>query len=162
MTGKLIFFYLDQNTKGMKKNEQRKGFNTKSGAEKKKSRPRRNYSHRELMGQIDRYTARAKTGKDLKAMTDLKLDYLGDNVAKADARVRRDVYFHKGKRAEIHPGKTAGDMRKQDNERDQADRNEYADLAKTYYHRNYSLSKAHKEAVARSKIRTKGKGMDKG
>lgn len=119
-----------------------------------KPKQARNYSHGQLVSKIDRYASVAKTGKQKKDMLGLKEGYEQENERKAMNRGARDEHFRQGQRAGIHQMDTLQGLHGQDRETDQRDRNRTAKEAKRYYHRNYSLSKSHREAAS------KGKGKD--
>ncbi len=114
-------------------------FNKASGAGKVK-KPHRNYSHKELLDKMDRYSSVAKTGRQLRDTTDMKKEYLERNLQKADRRLVRNHHYRMGIKKDIHPKETLENLRQQDKEQDQRDRNKVADKVKDYTHRNYTPS----------------------
>jgi len=117
----------------------------------KKTMPRRNYTHKELIMKTDAYASVAKTKEQEKEMLDIKNEYYVDKEKTNVNRFVRNRNFEMGKRAGLHQGKTIEDLERQNKVVDQGKRNKAMDKAKTYYYKNYSLPKIHKEAVERSK-----------
>lgn len=113
-------------------------FNKASGSKKKKAH--RNYSHKELMDKIDRYASVAKTGRELRDVTDIKKAYVDRNLEKAGNRLVRNHHFRQGIRAGIHPKETLDNLERMDREQDKGDRNAVAGKVKRYVHRNYAPS----------------------
>ena len=135
----------------------RPGFN-KAGGTEKKARPRRNYSHRELTDRIDRYASVAKTGRQLRDILDTKKEYLDGNLKKAENRSARNRNYRLGVRAGIHPNESMENLRRQDREQDQGDRNKVAAKVKAYAHRNYTPSQIYN---AHAMEKPKDRSIDK-
>ncbi len=133
------------------------GFNKESGADRPK--PQRNYSHKQLIEKIDRYASVAKTGKQLKDVLDIKSEYVGRNLKKAENRSVRNNHYRLGARANIHPRETIENLRQQDRQHDQSDRNRVAGEVKAYAHRNYAPSQVFN---AHARERPKDRPLDKG
>lgn len=135
----------------MKGESNKDRFNKKS----KKSVPKRNYSEREVVVKIDRFSSVAKTAKQKNKMLKIRQEYYAGKEKTAVHRFIRNKNFELGKRAGLHSTKTMEDLQLQDKTQDQNRRNTTMEKAKTYYHKNYSLSKRHKETVQKSKTKPK-------
>jgi len=70
----------------------------------KKSVPRRNYTHKELIMKTDAYASVAKTKEQEKEMLDLKDEYYVDKEKTVVNRFVRNRNFEMGKRAGLHQG----------------------------------------------------------
>lgn len=127
-----------------------------------KPMPKRNYSHREIVEKTDRFASVAKTGDQKKDMLEIKDNYYLDKEKANVNRFIRNRNFEMGKRAGLHQGRTREDLERQDKVQDQDKRNKTMKAAKTYYHKNYSLSKTFKEAAKKPKTKTRDVSKDKG
>ncbi len=132
-------------------------FNKSNGAEKPKFH--RNYTGKEMIQIIDGYASVAKTPEQEKDMLDIKDDYIRTREQRIASMPARDRYYQDGIEAGLHPRETLENLDRQAREQDQRDRNRAVDKAKTYYHRNYSLSKDFKESLNRP--RPKDRDMTK-
>lgn len=132
-------------------------FNKASGADIPK--PQRNYSHQEVHEKLDRYASVVKTGKELKDTLGMKMEYVDDNLKKAENRARRNHFYKMGMKAEIHPHETLKKLKEMDKQQDQWDRNSVAERVGDYVRRNYTPPQMFN---ANAKDMSKEKPMDKG
>lgn len=132
-------------------------FNTEAKKEPEKPKSKRNYSHWTLLEKTDLYASMAKTGQQQKEMLDIKDEYLADKNKKTVNRVAQHFNLAMGIRAGIHARGAIERSEEYNKNIDQHKINQTMKKAKTYYHRNYSLSKTFKG----SKEKTKDRGMDK-
>lgn len=126
-------------------------------ANPKQEKPKRNYSHKKLMRSIDAYASVAKTAQHKKEMLDIKDNYVLDKEKANADRTTQRINLRQGYRAGIHHRSAMGHVENNERQADQQNRNKTMDKAKSYYHRNYSLSKNFK-AVAKDKDKTMDKG----
>lgn len=133
-------------------------FNKAKGSTEKKNEP--DYSHKQVIEKTDMYAKFAKTGEQQKNMRDIKDKYVKRKEELQQRRYTRNRNYFLGRDANIHPEETLKRLERQDKQQDQRMRNRTMKEAKSYYHRNYSLSKTTFKETA-NKTKTKDQSMDK-
>jgi len=110
--------------------------------EKKPWRNRhKNYTHHQLLDQLDRYAARAKTKEQRDEILKRKEKYKKHHDRKHINEASRPVNFKAGQDIGLHAHITPYEMHQQELDIEQSKRNSIAREARKFYHKNYSASK---------------------
>ena len=143
-----------------------KKFQSKAGRPKvKPKKPKRyssnqSYSKKDLIEMIRVYSAHAKTEKQQKDMDAFIDHYIEEERKTAYKRKHRDNKIERSMSAPVYAYPIIRSFNQIDAMQDAQKQEQIMKKAKQYYHHNYSLSKAHKKALG--KTRHKDKDMTKG
>ncbi len=129
--------------------------------EEQDKKVKRNYSHKQLMSKLETYKSIAKTGEQQKFMNTQKEAYLKKNNKKVHDRMERNYNATMGIQVGIHDRNIVPQLMSNDKKIDQDDRNKVAKNAKSYYHRNYSVSKDFAKKASADKTKGKEKDIEK-